>query len=76
MISVIPPTTSSVSLIPNLVLPTLLKDIVDKADKWGNDDKNGRIDPFTEIYDVSRDLQYTFCWDQFRCFLGFSSFSP
>jgi len=23
------------------------------ADKWGNDGQNGRIDPFTEIYDVS-----------------------
>ena len=34
------------------VLPTLLQDIVDRADKWGNDGKNGRIDPFTEIYDV------------------------
>ncbi|KAF9644106.1 cytochrome P450 [Thelephora ganbajun] len=34
------------------VLPTLLQDIIGKADKWGNDGKNGRIDPFTEIYDL------------------------
>ncbi|KAF9645080.1 cytochrome P450 [Thelephora ganbajun] len=32
------------------VLPTLLQDIVDKADRWGNDGAAGRIDPFTEIY--------------------------
>ena len=31
------------------VLPTLLRDVTDAADKW---DKSGRIDPFTEIYDV------------------------
>ena len=51
------PTTQSlvtiVGLIPHLVLPTLLQDILDKADKWGDDGKSGRIDPFTEIYDVS-----------------------
>jgi hypothetical protein len=51
------PTTQSlvtiVGLIPHLVLPTLLQDILDKADKWGGDGKSGRIDPFTEIYDVS-----------------------
>ena len=40
-------------IISTLVLPTLLQDITDEADKWGNDGKNGRIDPFTEIYDVS-----------------------
>ena len=40
-------------LISNLVFPTLVQDITNKADKWGNDGKNGRIDPFTEIYDVS-----------------------
>ncbi|KAF9644109.1 hypothetical protein BDM02DRAFT_3190905, partial [Thelephora ganbajun] len=34
------------------ILPTLLQDVIDKADKWGNDGKNGRIDPFTEIYDL------------------------
>jgi hypothetical protein len=42
-----------VGLIPHLVLPTLLQDTLDKADKWGNDGKSGRIDPFAEIYDVS-----------------------
>ena len=35
------------------VLPTLLEDITNEADKWGNGGKDGRIDPFTEIYDVS-----------------------
>ena len=34
-------------------LPTLLEDIIDSADKWGNDGKSGRIDPFTELYNVS-----------------------
>ena len=32
----------------------MLQDIIDKADKWGNDGKSGRIDPFTEVYEVSR----------------------
>jgi len=36
-----------------LVLPTLLQDIIDSADKWG-DGEAGRIDPFTEIHTVSR----------------------
>ena len=35
------------------VLPTLLQDTIDRADKWGDDGKIGRIDPFTEVYDVS-----------------------
>jgi len=35
------------------VLPALLQDITDQADKWGNDDRAGRIDPFTEVFDVS-----------------------
>jgi len=34
------------------VLPTLLEDISNEADKWGNGGKNGTIDPFTEIYDL------------------------
>ena len=42
-----------VGLIPYLVLPGLLQDVIDTADKWGNDGKSGRIDPFTELYDVS-----------------------
>ena len=39
--------------ISTLVLPTLLQDIINRADEWGNDGKNGRINPFTEIHDVS-----------------------
>jgi len=31
----------------------MLQDIIDKADKWGDNGKAGRIDPFVEIYDVS-----------------------
>jgi len=42
--------TSPISV---LVLPTFLRDVIDKADRWGDDGKSGRIDPFTEIYDVS-----------------------
>jgi len=49
--------TSSTELISNLVLPTLLHDIIGNADKWGNDGESGIIDPFTEIYDVSPILQ-------------------
>ena len=30
----------------------MLQDIIDKADKWGDNGKTGRIDPFIEIYDV------------------------
>ena len=52
-ISVIQSLISSVVLISSLALPTLLQDIIDGADKWGNGGKTGRIDPFTEIYDVS-----------------------
>lgn len=61
-------------LVSTLVLPTLLQDIANNADKWGNDGKNGRIDPFVEIYDVSL-LQHGFfgiCVE----FVSFSSFSP
>ena len=36
-----------------LVLPTLVQDITDRVSKWGNGGKTGRIDPFTDIYDVS-----------------------
>ena len=49
VISVMRPMISSI-VISTLVLPTLLQDITEEADKWG---KNGSIDPFTEIYDVS-----------------------
>ena len=34
------------------VLPMLLQDIIDKAGKWGNGGRTGRIDPFTEVYNV------------------------
>ena len=44
---------STIGLIYISVLPTLLQDIIGKADKWGNDGKGGRIDPFVEIFDVS-----------------------
>lgn len=44
---------TSIGLIPISVLPALLQDIIDETDKWGNDGENGRIDPFTEINDVS-----------------------
>ena len=36
-----------------LVFPVLAQDITERADKWGDGGKNGRIDPFTEIYNVS-----------------------
>ena len=41
------------SLISITVLPTLLRDMIDKTDSWGNGGDKGRIDPFTEIFDVS-----------------------
>ena len=44
---------SNTVLISTLVLPTLLQDTIDRADKWGDDGRIGRIDPFTEVYDVS-----------------------
>lgn len=44
-------TISLIGLISALVLPTLLQDITNKADKWGD---SGRIDPFTDVYNVSR----------------------
>ena len=45
---------SGTDLIFTPAIPILLQDIVGKAVKWGDDGKSGRIDPFTEIYDVSR----------------------
>jgi len=53
-IPAVQPPVSSAHLISILVLPTLIQDIIHKADKWGNDGRIGRIEPFTEIYDVSR----------------------
>ena len=57
-----------VNLIFIPVLPTLVQDIIVRADKWGADDKNGRIDPFTDIYDVSLFLETPFLWLQRRAF--------
>jgi len=39
-------------LISTLVFPTMLEDIINRADKWG-DGEVGRIEPFTEIHNVS-----------------------
>ena len=30
----------------------MLQDIINKAGKWGNGSRTGRIDPFTEVYNV------------------------
>ena len=38
---------------PILVLPALLQDIINSADKWGKGGNSGRIDPFADVYDVS-----------------------
>ena len=53
MIFTLQPLLLKVGLISTLILPTLLQDIIGKADKWGDDSKIGRIDPFAEIYDMS-----------------------
>jgi hypothetical protein len=42
----------TIGLISVSVVPTLLQDIIGVADKWGNNGKSGRIDPFVEIYEV------------------------
>jgi len=47
----------SIRLVSISVLPSLLEDIIDRADKWGDHGKTGRIDPFTEVYDVSLCLE-------------------
>ena len=57
LISVKKPMPSNVGISVS-VLPTLLEDIINEADKWGNGGKDGRIDPFVEIYDVSSLLHY------------------
>ena len=43
----------SFGLTSSPVLPILLEDIIAKSDTWGNGGKNGRIEPFNEVYDVS-----------------------
>lgn len=47
------PLVVTFELIPTPVFPTLLQDIFGKVEKWGVDGQSGRIDPFTEIRDVS-----------------------
>lgn len=47
MISFLPVLTIVLMFVP--VLPTLLQDIIEKVDTWGND---GWIDPFVDILDV------------------------
>ena len=47
------PLAPGVGLISVLALPTLLQDIISKVDQWGHRGESGRIDPFTEVYDVS-----------------------
>ena len=44
---------SETDLIPVPVLPALMQDIVGTTNKWGNEGKCGRIDPFTEVYEVN-----------------------
>ena len=55
---------SNICLLSTLALPTLLQGIANKVDKWGNGGKNGRIDPFTDIYEVGF-FAALFLWD--RC---------
>lgn len=59
----IKPLASGTDLDFTPAIPILLQDIACKADKWGNDGKSGRIDPFTEIYDASRFWHHPFFLD-------------
>ena len=43
----------------------MLQEVIDRADKWGDDGRTGRIDPFTEVYDVS-----PLPFGNIRCFVG------
>ena len=63
-----------IDLISISVLPAILQDIIDGADKWGDGGKTGRIDPFTEVYDVSLSLE-THCFGVGVEFSPFSSYS-
>ena len=47
------PAAADPGLISISVFPSLVQDIADRMDKWGGDGKTGRIDPFTEVYNVS-----------------------
>jgi len=60
-------------LISVLAFPTLVHDITSMAEKWGNDGKNGRINPFIEIYDVSFFSRRAFFGAEFMLFSSFSS---
>ena len=40
----------------------MLQDIINKANKWGNGGKTGRIDPFTEVYNVGRFFHGIHVW--------------
>ena len=53
MISIPQSPTPSIDFISISVLPVMLQDMIENADKWGNNSKTGRIDPYAEIYDVS-----------------------
>ena len=53
----------------------MLQDIINRADKWGDDGKRGRIDPFTEVYDVSLFFGNTHCFGAGVEFSSFSSFT-
>ena len=65
---------SNIGLVSRLDLPTLLQDIFNVADKWGDDDQGGRIDPFTVVYDVSLFTAYAFqIGAEFPLFSSFSS---
>jgi len=65
---------TNTDLASRLDLPTLLQDIFNKADRWGNDGKSGRTDPFTDVYDVSLITAYVFrIGVEFVLFSSFSS---
>lgn len=73
------PLTLHTVLITFSVIPTLLQDIINKADKWGNDGQSSRIDPFTEINHVSpflySSLRIDYEWTERTQFCLSSSFS-
>ena len=57
MISLAKLLARTISFIVIPVLPTLLQDIIHKADKWGDDGKSGLINPFTDVFDVSISME-------------------
>ena len=65
---------SNIGLVSRLDFHALLQDITNKADKWGNGGKSGRIDPFTEAYEASLFTAYIFrIGAEFPLFSSFSS---